>query len=297
MENMKNLKKLYLETYEDIKKLNIYNIDSEEEIINIILQINKSQSLKDIDINNFNEELISKIFRLSEDNLSNLFLIDKELYEIKFKLYIYLIDLVNQLCNIYSKNPLKRALVEPIVEALIESKTFLKIRLPLDEDKMNILNTHIGLARYKFGHISYVKIKEKDIDYIFEFYLLKCEKIAHGFELSKESGFLALKKYDEDIERNIFLNNLTFLLLKMHYKIEYFNPNLEFTDNPYYKNIISFYSEITNSNLNENKKEKSFKELLLNQFISTSNYLKTQKIIYLMKKFNYCNLIQMSINN
>jgi len=278
MENNKNLKKTYYEISEELNTIKISEIQSEQEIINLIIKINMNQAIKTINENSIEEEQILQIFRSNEDTLSKLLLIDEELFEIKFKLYIFLIDLFNQLCKIYSKNNSKRKLVEPIIEALIESKTFLKIKLQLTQEKINILNNHIGQARYKFSHLSYFEIGKKDINYVFEYYQSRCEKIVHGFELSKDSSFLSYMNSDKRLEKNIFINNFTFLLLQMHYKIKYFNPKLKFDDNPYYKKIIDFFYETTNLKDLDNFQEKNFEKLLLQEFIKTSEYLEANGI-------------------
>lgn len=278
MENNKNLRKLYYDIYEDINSIKICKIESEQEIISLIIKINMNQSIETINENNINDEVILQIFRSNEDTLNKLLLIDEELFEIKFKLYIHLIDLFNQLCKIYSKSESKRTLVEPIIEALIESKTFLKIKLQLNQEKINILNNHIGQARYKFSHLSYFDIGKKDINYVFEYYQSKCEKIVHGFELSKDSSFLTYIKKDKELEKNIFINNLSFLLLQMHYKIKYFDPKLKFDDNPYYKKIIDFFYETTKLKDINNFEKKSFEKLLLQEFIKTSEYLEAKGI-------------------
>ncbi len=290
MGNNKNLKKSYLDNYYMLNNIDINKIDSEEDIIKLILNINKNKIFKDIDKNNFTEEIINTIFRFNEDTLSNLFLIDKELFEIKFKLYIYLIDLLNQLCKIYSKSDSKRKLVEPIIETLIESKTFLKIKLKLDEEKINILNNHIGQARYKFSHISYFKIGTKDINYVFEYYQSRCENIVHGFELSKDSLFLSYIKKNKKVEKNIFINNLSFLLLKMHYKIQYFHPKFKFDENQYYKKIIEFFYETTKLKVTNNSKKVNFKNLLLEEFIKTSKYLEAKGIAITNEKIQLLQL-------
>ncbi|TLP39461.1 hypothetical protein [Arcobacter arenosus] len=290
MEKKKSLKKSYYEIYENITSIKINEIESEHEIISLIMKINMNQSLGTLNENTINAELISQIFRSNEDSLSKLLLIDQELFEIKFKLYIYLIDLFNQLCKIYSKNDSKRKLVEPIIEALIESKTFLKIKLQLNEEKINIINNHIGQARYKFSHLSYFEIEGKDIDYVFEYYQSKCEKIVHGFELSKDSSFLSYLKNDKEIEKNIFINNLSFLLLKMHYEIKYFHPKLKFWDNPYYKKIVDFFYESTNLENIDKSLEKNFEKLLVEEFIKTSFYLEAKGISVIDEKIQLLQL-------
>lgn len=282
MKNNNDLKKLYLQVYKELKPLNTELLKSTEAINDIISLLCIEENFNVFDNNNLNFEQLSNLFRYYEDILSSLYLVDEELYEIKFRLYIILIDSFRQLCKIYSTNIEKRELIEPILEILIESQNILKFRVPLSNERINTINNHIGENRYKFSHLSYSKSRE--LDNIFEIHILNAERIIHGFELSLSTNFSKDLIVDKNIEENIFKNNLSFQFLKMLCKIRYFHPNEEYKKNKHFKNALEIYSiystfieESTSSNID-------FDEALFEDFITSQNYLKVKGMYIIEEK-------------
>lgn len=282
MENNNNLKKLYNTIYQDFKNISIEDIKSDEELTKIISSLYIEESFNIFENNNLNFEQLSNLFRYYEDILSSLYLIDEELYEIKFKLYIILLDLFRQLCKIYSTNIKKREFIEPILEILIESQNILKFRLPLTNERINTINNHIGENRYKFSHLSYSKAR--DLNNIYEIHILNAERIIHGYDLSLSTNFSKDLIVNKKIEENIFKNNLSFQFLKMLCKIRYFHPNEDYKKNKHFENALEIYS--MNSDFIEESSESSvnFEKALFVDFTNSAAYLKEKNINIIEEK-------------
>lgn len=290
MHNEQNLKRLYSNILNEFKEINIDSVTTEEELLKIIYKAKINNDINLIEENNFSLTQLSELFRFYEDSLDKFYLSNEELFEIKFNIYLLLIDLFKQLCKIYSTKHIKRDLIEPILEILIESKNILKLRLPLSKEKIALLNNQIGENRYKFTHIPYIDTKSKEIDYALQVYLLNLERIIHGFELSKAANFRKLIKTSKETEEYIFINNISFLILKMFQKIDLFYIGVEFTTNKYFTEIENLYNEFTFNKLEEANKNKEFKNSVLNNFISTSKYLEEQGIAVIDEKLQLLKL-------
>ncbi len=278
MKNNIELEKLYIITSEIFTKIRSDKNKSEESLIKVILILNFNKKFDIFSRNNYNFNNISKLFRFYEEELKNSFKNDKERFFTLFKIYLLLIKIFTTLCKIFSVDKYKRELIAPIFQILKESKNLLKFFIPFKEKELNILNNLIGEQLYYFTHILYVHTKNKTLDYIFEEYFLYCESMQHGFELSKTSNFGDKPKKNYETEKMIFINHLSFLLLKMIYKLAYYKNKPEYFNNGYFLNIKEFFinESILNKNSTINTK-KEFEKALIQEFKNSANFLKNKK--------------------
>lgn len=249
---------------EDIKTQNI--IDT--------LLSNKKHSEKEL-LALINE--ISKLFNFHINQLRYSFNDNKSLFYLRFKAYLLVIDSFTKLCLTFSTNKEKRALIDNILQILNESKSMLKLFVPLEENEIKILNNLIGQQLYYYTHINYIKVQNKEINYLLEEYHLNLEKIIHGYELSFESDFgnkSKLKEIFKENEKMIFLNNASFLLLKMIYKFNYHMSEKKYNNNPNFIKIVNLFLEY--SKLSKYKNIKTileFEKVLIQEFENSARSL------------------------
>lgn len=251
---------------------------TESDLINIINILKFSNIFDIFDKNNYNFTEISNLFRFYEDELKSSFQNNKPLFDIKFRCYILLIKVFTELCITFSTNLEKRTYIDNFIQLLKESKNMLKFFIPLEKKHINILNNILGEQLYYFSHIQYIHTKDKELDYIFEEYYLNLEKQLHGYELSLSTDFGDNELTDKDIEYMIFINNASFLLLKMIHKLNYYQPNIDFYQNNKLKNILTLFHEISlfSKNIVSNDIEE-FESTLIKEFKNSSNYLRIHK--------------------
>lgn len=274
MKNNLNFDKTYNKAKKEFLKLNSLDSFDYKNISDIINMLSFDSNIFIYSKNNFDFEEISKLLRFYEDMLTNSFFTHKLNFNIQFKSYILLIELFNKLCKLFSKDKEKRCLIEQIFQLLKESKNIVKMFTPLEKKDIKILNNYIGQQLYHYSHIQYISTKNKDLDYIFQEYYLNIEKILHGFELSVETNFADCKKTNQINEKMIFINNLSFLLLKMIHKLNYYHPSIDYFDNKYFRNILYFFKKLSLSHKEAVSIDiNTFEKLLLNEFKSSSDFL------------------------
>lgn len=274
MENNFMYENVYTKAKKDIFNLKASNSLNYENISKIINLLSFDSNITIYLRNNFNLKEISKLLRFYEDILTNSFSENKSLFKIQFKSYVLIIELFIELCNLFSKDKEKRVLLDSIFQLLKESKNMVKMFIPLENSDIKVLNNYIGRQLYHYSHMQYISTKDKKLDYIFQEYYLNMEKILHGFELSVETNFADCKKTKEIDEKMIFINNLSFLLLKMIHKLEYYNPSIEYFDNSYFQNILYFFRKLS---IKHQKTPilgiKEFENILIEEFKNSSNFL------------------------
>lgn len=278
MKKNKELKQLYLSSYDAVNRMIDSKKFEEREILKIISDLNLEKEFKFLQNNNYDLNSVSELFRLKEEELKESFEKDQERFHILFKMYLLEIELFTILCELFSFDKEKRNLIDPIFQVLKESKTLLKFFIPFDKKEIHILNNIIGEQLYNFIHVQYTDPKDKELDYIFEKYLLNCEKMLHGLELSISSNFGGNPYKKREIEEIIFLNNLSFLLLKMSSKLKFYRPNEEYLNNSYFLKIIDFVNKIDfldKKSLIDIKKD--YGKTMLRLFLESSSFLKKEK--------------------
>jgi GGDEF domain-containing protein len=171
------------------------------------------------DYNNYNYDDISTLFRTYEGFLGELHAQDKALFEITFLHYITLIETFHKLCIINSTDIQRKKTIPPILDLLTETNNMVKFTVPLDEDKIKILNNIIGKQLYYYTHITYIDTNNLEIEKVFTKYQTLIEKQKDGFELSLETNFGGNNEAGT-YENIIFKTNVSFLLLNLINKLK-----------------------------------------------------------------------------
>lgn len=243
MTECKKLLKLYSLCKEQLHLLIENNKLNEEVLLKLINKISFEQTKPIIVYNKNYSTEIGKVFRFYENNMRNSFKENKQLFEIQFKLYLFLIELYTHLCKQFIKYKNKRIFVEPLLQTLKESKNLIKLFIPFEQKQLYIINNIIGEQLYTFTHTQYINPVDKTIDYVFQLYLLACEKIFDGFNLSISSEFGLKGDIIQEDEIVKIKNNISFLLLTMFHKIRYFFPDETIIDNDNFAKIYQLIKE------------------------------------------------------
>lgn len=274
MKNNIDIKELYKNAKQLLDQLVCTKNQKEEEFIEVINILELNNTFKIKEKNNYNLDEISNLFRFYENELKSSFFNEKEIFEIKFDCYILLIKVFTELCMIFTSSIEKRTYINTFFQLLEESKNILKFSIPLEKNHICIINNIIGEQLYYFTHIQYINIKDRDLDYILEKYHMNIEKQLNGYELSLSTNFGNNRQKDQNTEYTIFINNCSFLLLKMIYKLKYYRSNTKIFENPKFKKILLLFSEISIMHKTSIIKDiKEFKEALFIEFLSSANYL------------------------
>jgi len=278
MKNNIEIEKTYYKAKEHLNDFISDDIRLEEDLLKIINILKLNSKFEILQENNYNYNEISNLFRFYEDELKSSFSKEKVLFQKIFQCYILLIEVYTELCILFSTNKIRKQHIDTILQLLKETKNMLKFFIPLEEKYINIINDMIGQQLYYLSHIQYISIKDKDLDYIFDEYHMNLEKQLHGFELSLSTNFANNKVTNRNIEYAIFMNNSSFLLLKMIHKLRYYKPDINIFENNKFKNILILFCEI--SLLHKNlipKNIKEFEYALIKEFSYCANYLREHK--------------------
>ncbi|WP_321313738.1 hypothetical protein [Halarcobacter sp.] len=279
MYTLSKLESIYKKSKNDLKDLLKNDSLNEENLNKLIIELNIDKNFCVYD-GSYNLSSIKKLFKLYEKLMKESFSKNKKVFHIQFTLYLHLIKLFSLFCRkLYTHNK-NRKQVKQIFQIMQESKNMLKLSIPLDEEIINIINNIIGQHLYEFTHSDYIDINKKDIDYIFDYYIYSSERIVDGYELSLSTNFGNNSKMDAILEELKVKNNLSFLLLSMIYKINFYFPNIDINKNSNYQKIFQYIVELSFFNVNIDIKE--FKNFLLDEFIVSS-----KKLIKNNKKYYY----------
>lgn len=278
MKNNIYVENLYHIAKKQFEELLEAKVQTEDDLINIIKTLKISNNFNIFYKNNYNFAEISNLLRFYEHELKSSFHDNKPLFNIKFKCYVLLIKVFTQLCITFATNKTKRPLIDSFFQLLKESKNMLKFIIPLEETYIKTLNNLIGEQLYYYSHIQYIYTKDKELDYIFEEYYLNLEKQLHGYELSLSTNFGDKEFTNKEIEHMIFINNSSFLLLKMIHKLNYYKPNINMFQNNKFKNILKLFHKISKFHKNTVSGEiKEFESTLIAEFHNSCNYLRNHK--------------------
>ncbi|WP_072679598.1 hypothetical protein [Arcobacter sp. LA11] len=270
--------KLYLSTKKQFEDLIYTKEQTEGDLLNIIKKLDFSKNFAIFQENNYNFDEVSNLFRFYEDELKSSFFEDKNLFKIEFKCYILLIKTFTELCITFATNKERRKHIDSFFQILKESKNLLKFFIPLEEKDIKTINNLIGEQLYYFSHIQYIHTKDKELDYIFEEYYLNLERQIHGYELSLSTNFGNKELNNKDIEYMIFINNSSFLLLKMIHKLNYYKPQIKFFENDKFKKVLSLFHKISLSHKESDSNTiEQFEKTLTSEFLESTKYLKKHK--------------------
>lgn len=278
MYNFEKLKNIFDDSKNILENLLQNNELNEEVLQNLIINLYLDKNFNIIEGNNYDIDSLANLLRYYETLMKGSFKNDEKLFLIEFDLYLHLIKLFTFLCKQLRMDKEKRVLVQPILQTLKESKNMLKLYIPFEENQLCIINNLIGEHLYKFSHTDYLDIQQKGLDYTFEYYLHSCEKIINGYELSLSTNFGNNNLKNKDIELTKVKNNLSFLLLCMIYKINFYFPNIDIYENLNFEKIYSYITQLSFFDDTINKKD--IKEFLLKEFIKSSEILTINKKEY-----------------
>lgn len=266
------------EDYNSSKKL-FHKLNSNinfnyEDISSILYSLDLNEKNNTVPRNNLEVEELSNLLKLYMDELTKCFKDDEKRFHLLFNCYILLIETYTELAILYSGQKEFRKLVNKVFALLKESKNMIKLFIPLEEEKVNLLNNYLGRQLYHYAHLHYVTIKNKDIEYVLEEHLMQIEGMLFGFELCVDINFANSKNAQEINEKMVLINNISFVLLKMIYKLKFREMEKSLDNNPSFVKIIEFFEKISLL-----KKEKTnleledFKALIFKNFKKSATHL------------------------
>lgn len=271
MQSIESLVSIYKDSKYYLSNLPKNDLDCEENLLQILSKLSRKNNIKLFKDEIFDHDLAATLFREIEEELQNSFQ-EKNYFEV-FKKYALILDIFNSLCLCISTSKNKKENVKQIIETSKESINILKFTLALKEEEISILNNIIGRQLYYLTHITYVDITSKDIEYILDEYFMYLEKQLHGYELSHSSNFGCEKQTCKDIEKYILINNSSFLLLKMTYKLQHFKVHLDYKNNKRFHDIKELFTQISSQDFEDSDIE-LFSSKVLNSFLKSGNLLK-----------------------
>lgn len=240
---------LYLEKYDlpdDLKSFitqsynyKIYLINNIEERMNDITSKSSVHIFKEIYIllnllsngkryellneyNNFNTEALQKLLSDYENDVCGIFLKnDNSNFELSFKFYTILLELLNEVCLINAVDIQRRKNINNILELITNTISNVKSRITLDEKYISILNGILGKQLLHFTDLAYILIDKNNQNIVIQKYIFMLQKIYDGYNL--------LEQNDNDYDA--FLNKANTLILTLIYKLKtklrFDNINLE----------------------------------------------------------------------
>ena len=216
--------------------------------------------------NSYNLENLSALFKEYEERLKNLYETNKNDFEIAFKHYTILIEVINELCSINSLDIIRKKSIKPLVEIITETISMTKFNIELDSEKINILNNILGKLLFFYSHVPYIDTANKDSSYLIEEFQFNFEKICYGYDLSKNTGFGL--NVDEKPFYKIFLNSTTTLLLTLLYKLKHNYPDEDFSNIEELQQITNLYkNEIKHKQVDTIESLEDLRKNLLENYV------------------------------
>lgn len=278
MKSCENIKNIYNESKSDLTDLLYGEKHTEKNLLLILKKLCFNEEFNIYNKNKYDLDEIQKLFRYYEKNLNNFFDKDKCTFEWLFKCYIILTKVFTELCLVFSITLDKKIYIYQFLQLLKESNNMVKFFIALEQRHIKILNNLIGEQLYYFTHLEHKTFENKDINYVIDYFYLSLEKQFHGFELSQLSDFGGKEFVDETSEYMIYMNNASFLLLKLLCVLKIEFEDISFFEKNKFEDILGFYKKI--SKLNKEKifnTLKSFEESLIEEFQKSNEYLNKNK--------------------
>lgn len=232
-----------------ISKDNMHNILSDINTVifkEIVTTVNLLSFGKDFKIfesyNSYNLENLGKLFREYEKKLATLQKSNTTDFIITFKHYTTLVEITNELCTINSTDVIRKKTINPLIDTLSETINLVKFNVKLDEEKINILNNMLGKLLFYYSHIPFINTINKDAQYLIDEFKFNFEKLADGYQLSKDTEFGGDSNHENYY--TIFLNSSTTIICTLLYKLEITYNYEEYNDIHKFKEITELYSKI-----------------------------------------------------
>ena len=283
MKNNLQLEESYNSSKKLFHKLNSTINFNYKDISFILSSLNLQEKNTRSKKNNLDIEELSNLIKLYMDELTKCFKEDEKKFHILFNCYILIIETSTELAILYSKQKEYRKLVNKIFALLKESKNMIKFFIPLEKQKINLLNNYLGRQLYHYTHLHHVTITNKDIEYILEEHLMQIESMLFGFELCVNVSFANSQNTQEVNEKMLLINNISFILLKMIYKLKTRYKNLNLKTSSSFIKIKDFFKKLSLEDFETTNLE--FEALLLRNFKKSANYLlkETKKDMFIEK--------------
>lgn len=248
MDNSIDFQKLFVNSKNELDTILKKSDVTEHDFLELVTKLSLDKNFFILENDKYNFEELSKLFRAYEEELKESFLNDKILFEKILNCYVLLLETFTQLLKHFSTDAKRRVVIDTFFQYIKETLNMVKFLTPLEQKHINLLNNIIGEQLYYYTHFVHIEAKNEDIHYLFDKYLLYFEKIVHGFELSQSTNFGNMK--EEEVEYNIFINNSSFLLLKMIHKIKHSNSSMDFYTNRSFKEIVDLFHSLSKSHKN-----------------------------------------------
>ena len=274
VDNLKNNYTFKVELLKNLKTRmeNIFIDDSIEvykELITIINLLSYGERYHIfIDYNKYSTDEISKLFsnyqslliQSSQEPLNEEG--NNENFELNFNYFITLLEAFKELCIINLIDVVRKKTIQGIINVITESLNMIKFTVVLDETKVAILNTFQGELLLSFSNISYISIKNKDINTLISEYKFIYNKQVDGYHMSSNNNFNA-NNNDKHTHYLTFLSITTNLLLLLLLKLEKYK-DISFD---IFEEIIDIYTKETQINDVKIASISEFKESLLNNLV------------------------------
>lgn len=203
-------------------------------ILNLLSNGNRYELLSDD--NTFSIESLQIMLKDYEDNICELYIKkDIQNFELSFKFYITVLEVLNQNCVINSIDIRRRKNINSVLEIITNTIANIKNRIDLEKNYIKSLNIVLGQQLLYFTDMSFIDIDLKKKDLVIQKYLFMINKICDGYELLE----------NDDKYYITFLDRLTTLILTLIYKLKTkLNIlNIEFNDSKEFEDILELYNK------------------------------------------------------
>ena len=203
-------------------------------ILNLLSNGHNYQLLKKD--NTFSLENLQTMLKDYEDNICELYIKkDEQSFELYFKFYITVLEVLNQNCVINSIDIKGRKNITSILELITNTISNLKNKIELSPEYKKSLNSILGQQLLYFTDMSFIDIDLKNKDLVIQKYAFMINKICDGYELLQND-----EKY-----YITFLDRLTTLILTLIYKLKTkLNIlNIDFDKSKELEDILELYNK------------------------------------------------------
>lgn len=227
-------------------------------ILNLLSNTNKYKLLTDD--NKFSIPHIQTLLKDYEDNICESYIKeDFPLYQIWFKYYLTLLEVLDIICIINSLDIQRRKNVSKLLELITSTIANTKNKIKLPDSDIKDLNAILGKQLLYFTNITYIPIDNNNKDTVIQKYAFMAKKVFDGFKLLNQEEKYYLT----------FLDNFTSLILTLIYKLKtkLHIKDINFEDSKDLSEIYHIYSKNV-------KEEQKVEAKTLNDFQSKllSNY-------------------------
>lgn len=178
-------------------------------ILNLLSNGNKYEFLTKE--NMFSLEGIKNLLNNYEDNVCEHFIKnDKQNFELFFKYYLTVLEVLNQICVINSLDIERRKNMNGILELIMNTIINTKSKIQLIKSDIKSLNSILGKLLLYFTNITYIAVDFNNKELVIQKYASMLNKINEGYNLLEQ---------DERFYQS-FLDKTTSLILTLIYKLK-----------------------------------------------------------------------------